>query len=140
MRNPEPDQQHKIIVSKGICTPIRGAVLTALQPYGVRFALNTYGRGQDGECLADGAPTAYDYVAEIIVSQRAAAWTEYLLCRTTQFTLLSKPIDKRNIKWARRHQGVMPKPWVEAGCKIKQPGQGRPAKKQTSKKAWWQLW
>lgn len=140
MRKPEPEQYQKIVVGKGICTPIRGAVLTALQPYGVRFSMHTYGRGLGGEITADGVSGAYIYIAEIVVSQRAAAWTEYLLCRTTQFSLLSKPIDKRNMKWAARHNGVMPKAWVEPGCKIKQPGQGKPAKKQAKQKAWWQLW
>lgn len=59
-------------------------------------------------------------IAEVTVSDAAATWAEYLLCRSDLFWLLSKPIDKRNVKWAAKWNGEMPEPWVEAGCKVTQ--------------------
>ncbi len=107
----------KIVVAKALCTPARDAVTGVLKPYGVRFSIRSYSRGPGDEELADNALDAYVSVAEVTVSDAAAAWAEYLLRRSNQFILLSKPIDKRNIQWAAKWNGEMPGPWVEAGCK-----------------------
>lgn len=108
----------KIIVAKGLCSPARDAVVSTLAPYGVRFSIYAYSEGPDGVNAEENKPTAYWNVAEVTVNDAAAAWAEYLLCRSGIFTLRSKPIDARNLKWAVKWGGAMPAPWVESGCKV----------------------
>lgn len=108
----------KIVVAKGLCSPARAAVISTLAPYGVRFSIHSYSEGPNGINAEENVPTAYWNVAEVTVSDQAAAWAEYLLCRSQQFTLCSKPIDPRNLKWAVKWDGAMPAQWVDAGCKV----------------------
>lgn len=127
----------KIIVAKGLCSPARDAVTATLRPYGVRFLLHTYSE-RAGIIDDDNKPGADWNVAEIVVSDRAAAWTEYLLCRSGIFWLRSKPIEPRNRRWAQRWEGKMPQPWIEPGCKHKQPPrQQQPARRQPKRLSWW---
>ena len=120
-----------IIVGWGQCAPMRNKdVLTALTPYGVRVRSLTIDVQPEGS------------IANVTVSDEAAAWAEYLLCRSGRFGLMSKPIDARNIEWgAKWHTlpvqrgchtghtqagtvGEMPVPWSESKTK-RQPRQRR---------------
>jgi hypothetical protein len=123
------------MVMAAMCTPARGKVLTALKPYGFteghNLGLNAYSLSQSGKRGQDGnlASLAADdltigNVVEVTVRPQAAAWAEYLLCRTRQFQLLSTPLEPRNEQWAIKHDG-MPKPWKEKGCSLKQPPLGK---------------
>ena len=129
----------KIIVAKGLCSPARDAVTATLRPYGVRFVLHTYSERAGGIIDEDNKPGADWNVAEVTVSDQAAAWTEYLLCRSGIFWLRSKPIEPRNLRWAQRWEGKMPQPWIEPGCKHKQPSRLQPpARRQPTRRPWWQ--
>lgn len=55
----------KIVVAKGFCTPARDAITATLAPYGVRHTVQP-------------DPDPLQNVATVIVSDRAAAWAEYL--------------------------------------------------------------
>lgn len=119
----------KIVVAKGFCTPARDAITATLAPYGVRHTVQPY-------------PDPLQNVATVIVSDRAAAWAEYLLLRSGRFVLRSKPIDRRNLKWAIKWQGAMPQPWVEPGCKMPQgqpSARQHPSRPRTRRRRWWQL-
>lgn len=122
-----------ITVARPYCTPCRGFVMTALQPYGVkiygydehiRFAtpFSVLGRqvGQSGD-LNKKLPVAN--VARVTVSAEAAVWAEYLLMRQGQLKVVPPYQNKRNQQWAAGHGGQMPpqweegKPWIEKSCK-----------------------
>lgn len=109
----------RIVVAAGLCTPARVHVQRALEPYGVRYQANSYLETLDGQ-LADKAANAAVDICELIVSDQAARWAEYLLLRTGKLRLVSPPIDARNKNWALRHRGNMPQPWVQPGCTIAQ--------------------
>ena len=127
-----------LTVAKPYCAPARDIVMTALQPYGVRV----YGYDEETRMLSprqalnnlrvkasavenvtrllDPLPTAQ--VAEVTVSEKQAAWAEYLLLRTGKLYVPGKYVNKRNADWATRHGGQMPpawkdgKPWIEQSC------------------------
>ena len=77
------------------------------------------------ESFDGGVPVALPIatIAEIRVSEKAAAWAEYLLLRTGALYVPGRYVNRRNAEWAKRHGGVMPpawsegKPWIEASCK-----------------------
>ena len=99
-----------IVIAQGACSPIRPKVLTALKPYGYKvghkFEIESYSLGYDWERGEDGKPIDQDWsktqanVAEITVSDARASWTEFLICCTGAFQLMSPPIDPRNQIWA----------------------------------------
>jgi hypothetical protein len=90
-----------IDVAWGLCAPMRPEhVLTMVQPYGVKVLgiemyKNDYGSG-----------------AKLTVTDSAAKWVEYLLCRSGKFSLISKPLEPRNIQWAEKWQTVP----IQRGC------------------------
>lgn len=109
----------KIVVAAAMCTPTRTHVKTALQPYGVKFRIGgEYLGDYAGQWVKDG-DGAYLMVAEVEVNDQAAKWAEYLMLRSGKLQLVSKPLDRRNLKWALQWGGAMPRPWVEAGCDVK---------------------
>lgn len=128
----------KIIVSQGMCSPIRGQVLTLFDPYGFKrlrvesYALTESGRrGQDGVGYVDNEPVQCN-VAEIHVSPQAARWAEYLICRSGKFLLMSQPIDPRNEVWAAKWKHLPPA-WRQSGCKA--PA-AKPAPKKKRRSFW----
>lgn len=142
-----------ILVATPMCTPIRGMVLTALEPYGLAclhvkaYAESEAGTGRDGAGVVKGKPVLRN-VAEVTVKEGAAKWAEYLLLRTGKFALVSKPLDPRNERWAAKWGGKMPVPWQPTGdCKAtKAPA---PAPKSARKRTvtpkkrslpWWMKW
>ena len=127
-----------ITVAKPYCSPARNIITGALQPYGVKIYgdIKEYSRmaGVRGmfkqlqlspESFDGGVPVALPIatIAEIRVSEKAAAWAEYLLLRTGALYVPGRYVNRRNAEWAKRHGGVMPpawsegKPWIEASCK-----------------------
>lgn len=106
----------KIIVAAPICTPARTHIKTALQPYGVRFrVVDQYLSDHSGNWTTDPCG-AYLLIAHVVVPDAAAKWAEYLMLRSGKLQLISQPLDKRNLKWALKWHGRMPRPWIERGC------------------------
>lgn len=127
-----------ITVAKPYCSPARDIVMTALSPYGVkvygytevvkmispRYALkNLQVKADVIESVTrflDPLPTAT--VADVVVSEEAAVWAEYLLLRTGKLYRIGAYQDPRNGAWAARHGGRMPpawekgQPWIEKSC------------------------
>ena len=130
VRNATPART--ITVAKPFCTPARGIVMTALNGYGVkvlgyaetahlvspRTALNV------NKLPSDEMPTALPtaQVARVKVSEKQAAWAEYLLLRTGKLQVVGRYVNRRNQEWAAKHGGRMPvawqdgKPWIEQSC------------------------
>lgn len=120
-----------IRVSRGLCSPMRDDVLTALRPFGVKIlAFDCWGEGHyhlpvpPSQRVPDGGEIgkwARKHVATITVSDRQAAWAERLLWQSGKVWLDSPPLN-RNLVWtapaackAGEHgtlgRGTMPTPW-----------------------------
>jgi hypothetical protein len=110
-----------IIVAQGMCSPIRGKILTLFRPYGFKnlkvksYSVSSAGYGRDGATFAAGARVDYN-VAEITVSDASARWAEYLICRAKVFRLMSTPLDPRNEVWASKWD-TLPRAWTQPDCK-----------------------
>ena len=129
----------KIIVAQGMCAPIRPQVLTALQPYGFKpLSVESYAQAEDGRRAKDGALVIGNdrpqcNVAEITVSDAAARWCEYVLLRSHQFRLMSKPLDPRNELWAAKW-GTLPRAWTQVGCSTQAPAPQRQPRQQRTRR------
>lgn len=97
----------EIVVAKGWCSPARDAIFTALRPYGVVVH-------DVVETVLPNEQKPLWIQASVRVNDNAAAWAEYLLLRSAKFRLISKPQNRDNARWARRHNGAMPTPWSTA--------------------------
>lgn len=115
----------EIIVSHGLCTPIRPKVLTALEPYAFKgLKVQAWGEGRFGKDdstskTKDTDKLARQHYARITVSDDAAKWAEWLLWQSGQFALDSKPLNPR-LNWVAPKnckeqsslgRGTMPTPW-----------------------------
>lgn len=103
-----------IVVAKPYCTPARGIIEGIFAKYGVKM----HGYKEKLEYIND-IPGLIE--ATVKVSSKQAVWAEYLLLRSQQFMLMSKPKHARNAEWATKHK-QMPvswngKPLIEVGCK-----------------------
>lgn len=126
--------------AKPYCAPARGIIEPVLAKYGVKV----YGYSEGLQManpltlLAKESkldPRAFDdlaqtvpfqlpvaQVAKVTVSEKSAAWAEYLLLRTNQVYRVGGYVNRRNEQWAARHGGQMPpawgegKPWIESSC------------------------
>ena len=87
----------------GVCAPLRYPkhVAPLLEPYHVNVLNWT-------EYEEPGIGTG----VKITVSDAAAKWAEYLICRSGKFSLISEPLEPKNIEWARKWQNVP----VQRGC------------------------
>ena len=126
-----------ITVAKPFCAPARGIITGALQQYGVKMygyrdqikTISPRAWARQQGVIADAPldmagekllPLAT--VAEVTVSEQAAAWAEYLLLRTGKLYCPNGYVNARNEAWAKRHGGQMPpawnegKPWIEKSC------------------------
>lgn len=126
-----------ITVAKSYCSPARHIITGALQPYGVRI----YGDIKEYPRMAGVremfkqlqlSPESFDgdmpvalpiaTIAKVKVSEKAAAWAEYLLLRTGALYVPGRYVNRRNAEWAAKHGGLMPpawrngRPWIEASC------------------------
>jgi hypothetical protein len=125
-----------IVVSRGLCSPMRDDVLTALKPYGVRIlALDCWGEGHwhipvpDDTIFPDADIWVKKHIAHVTVSDAQAAWAERLLWQSNKVWLESKPINPR-LKWEAPPEckvgahgtlgrGHMPTPWAEKAKQAK---------------------
>ena len=121
-----------ITVAKPYCAPCRGIVMTALQNYGVRVhgyeeraqTVSARQAFQVSKMPSTETPTHLPVaqVARVTVSEKQAAWAEYLLLRTGKLHVIGDYVNRRNEAWAARHGGRMPvawqegKPWIERSC------------------------
>ena len=126
-----------LTVAKPYCSPARHIVTGALEPYGVKLysckeTIKTAGvRGMmrqmnlsdesfDGDTKV---PLPMAQVVKVEVSEKAAAWAEYLLLRTGKLYVVGDYVNPRNERWAKQHGGTMPtawhegKPMIETSCK-----------------------
>lgn len=125
-----------ITVAKPFCTPCRHIITGALDPYGVRIysyseaarmanpltvlRMSSKIAGDGNLKIPHALPIAQ--VAQVIVSEKAAAWAEYLLLRTGKLYRVGPYINQHNREWAARHGGQMPpawhegKPWIKNSC------------------------
>lgn len=124
-----------IIIAHGICSPIRPKVTATLDPYGVQYTINAWTEDEAGTNPGpDSDSMAWLHVAQITVNPQAAVWAEYLLCRYMTanpgvgMRLLSTPLDKRNQRWAARHDRL-PRAWRQEGCKTQLPQAASTARK-----------
>ncbi len=127
------EQLRTLTIAKPYCSPARDLITATFQQYGVKlydykeqvryaskFQLSWAGAIPRGTELPDRLPIAQ--VATVTISEKAAAWAEYLLLRTGKLYCPDGYINERNKAWAARHGGKMPpawaegKPWIERGC------------------------
>ena len=129
---------HKIVTHKTVLRAItgdhhggaqrsRGRVLQhstkkVLKATGKEFARRMQIERKRRENLKYGPQMAAVYLpmaweATFYVSKDQASWAEYLLERTQRVVVVSGGVDRRNRTWADRHDGVMPTPWTDPGCK-----------------------
>lgn len=135
MRHSEPVR--KLTVAKPACAPARDIITAAFDKYGVKmFDYNekiiitsprAWARQMGvklGESLdmAIEKPLPLATMATVTVSEKQAAWAEYLLLRTGKLYVHGRYVNKRNAAWAAKHCGKMPpawadgKPWIERSC------------------------
>ncbi len=134
-----------IRVSRGLCSPMRDDVLTALQPFGVKIlAFDCWGEGHyhlpvpPSQRMPDGDRWVRYHRATVTVSDKQAAWAERLLWQSNKVWLDSPPLN-RGLVWTAppactvgEHgtlgRGDMPTPW----SKQKHQPRQRPARKRTN--------
>jgi hypothetical protein len=136
LRSPD-HSYHTFTVQKPFCCPCSPKIKQALTPYGVkiikigedklcfvsvkdfsqmmriefkRFDNLRYGPGM----LFASLPIAMQCTVTVYKSQ--AEWAEYLIERTKRICVISGGINSKNRDWANKHNGNMPKPWVEKSC------------------------
>lgn len=130
-----------IQVSRGLCSPMRDDVLTALEPRGVKiFDFDCWGEGHHhlpvppGVRMPDADIWVRRHIARVTVSDKQAAWVERLLWQTNRMELdrvwrTDNPVVSigplnRNLEWTApadckvgEHgtlgRGKMPTPWSE---------------------------
>lgn len=119
-----------IRVARGLCSPLRDDVLTALQPFGVRvLKIQAWGEGHwhmdvsDDTIMPDADIWVRRHVCEVTVSDAQAKWAERLLWQTNKMALESRPLVP-SLKWeapadckagahGRVGRGTMFRPWKD---------------------------
>jgi len=132
------EQLRTLTIAKPYCTPARDLITATFQQYGVklydykeqvktmgpRHARKLFRMGKkDAELIERRRePLPLAQVATVTVTEKQAAWAEYLLLRTGKLYCPNGYVNKRNADWAAKHGGAMPpawkdgKPWIERGC------------------------
>ncbi len=126
-----------LTIAKPYCTPARNLITATFQQYGVRIfdydeqtkKMNPLQAVKNLKVKANGienitrlSPFPLAQIAKITVSEKQAAWAEYLLLRTGKLYCPNGYVNKRNAAWAAQHGGQMPpawannKPWIEKSC------------------------
>lgn len=127
---------HTFTVQKPFCCPASPLIMQALEPYGVKIVA----MGQDRRVNISTANYAqlakielkrmenlkYGPIAvvwlplaiecDVTVRESQAEWAEYLIERSKRMCVIKGRINKQNRDWANRHDGEMPKPWLETSC------------------------
>ncbi len=135
-----------IRVARGLCSPLRDDVLTALKPFGVRVLnITAWGEGHWHIPCPDWAPFpdadiwVRKHICDVTVSDAQAAWAERLLWKSGKCDLESKPLNP-SLKWTApaeckeganslRSRGERYKPWSEQGKR-----QSRQRKQRTTRR------
>ena len=117
-----------IRVSRGLCSPMRDDVLTALRPFGVKIlAFDCWGEGHyhlpvpPSMRMPDSDKWVRYHRARVTVSDKQAAWAERLLWKSGKVWLDSPPLNPR-LNWnmpaeckdsenAKRSRGQQYTPW-----------------------------
>jgi hypothetical protein len=134
---PASTETHTFTIQKPFCCGPAALVRDALEPYGVkiislspdrtttvsvknfaqlmriefkRFDNLRYGPGMFLMAL----PLAMQ--CTVTVRKAQAEWAEYLIERTKRMCVVGGNINSKNRDWANRHDGKMPKPWIEKSC------------------------
>ena len=121
---------HTFLVQKAFCCQPGPIIEQALQTYGVKIlklgpckvvkmsmaeAVNMNRISTlDPEKANLMLPLAMQ--CEVTVKQKQAEWAEYLMERTKRLYVVKGNLNSRNRDWARAHDGVMPRPWIESDC------------------------
>ncbi len=137
----------EIIVSHGLCSAIRPKVMTALKPYHFKdLRIQAWGEGRYGTDdttthTSDDNKMAATHYARIMVSDDAAAWAEWLLWRSGDVSLESKPLNPhlnwiapKNCKDATRGENAMPIPWDQQKRQPRAKVQQAPPAKRKARK------
>lgn len=119
-----------IRVARGLCSPLRDDVLTAIEPFGVRVLnINAWGEGHwhipcpDLTPFPDADIWVRKHICDVTVSDAQAKWAERLLWQSGKCNLESKPLNP-SLEWtappdckAGAHgtlgRGTMPTPWSD---------------------------
>lgn len=122
---------HEFTIQKPYCSPARGYLLTAFEPYNIPM-LDYHEEVKKANLLAIprlmmmpteehesyGAmiermafPKAQE--ATFTVPAQAAEWAEYLIERTQRFVIIRGVVNAKNQEYGRRHGGLMPRAWGE---------------------------
>ena len=127
---------HTFTVQKPFCCGPRQLIIQALQPYGVKIVslghdervnisikdyaqlakieLKRMENLRYGPMAVMWLPMAMQCTVTVRKSQ--AEWAEYLIERSKRMCVVKGGINSKNRDWANRHDGQMPRPWVEKSC------------------------
>ncbi len=120
-------ERHTFKLSAPMCVPPRDSITPILKEYGIvnpewswcRYA-STNGKLLPFFQLPDpdnpDNPYSIDVRCTLTVNKKQAVWVEYLIHRSQKVDIIGGGIEKKNKDWAKRHAGVMPKPWIQPGC------------------------
>ena len=139
-----------IRVARGLCSPLRDDVLTAIEPFGVRVLnITAWGEGHwhipgpDWMTYPDADIWVRKHICDVTVSDAQAAWAERLLWKSGKCDLESKPLNP-SLKWnapaeckegahALRSRGERYKPWSEQESKSKTRAKRQPRQRRNKR-------
>lgn len=135
LRN-DSGEVHTFTVQKPFCCGPRQLIMQALEPYGVKIIslgedqrvnvsvkdyaqiakieLKRMENLRYGPMAVMWLPMAMQCTVTVRKSQ--AEWAEYLIERSKRMCVVKGGINSKNRDWANRHDGKMPRPWVEKSC------------------------
>lgn len=76
-----------------------------------RYDIHAYGRAVWVHLVPDGDKKRRELHRWMWVNRKQAPYAEYVLCRAG-LSLRTPLIEPRNVQWARRHGGRLPRPWA----------------------------
>lgn len=135
LRN-DTGEVHTFTVQKPFCCGPRQLIIQALEPYGVKIvslgpdeqvniSIKDYAQLvrieakrmenlRYGPMIVMCLPLAMQ--CTVTVKKAQAEWAEYLIERSKRMCVVKGGINSKNRDWANRHDGQMPRPWVEKSC------------------------
>ena len=143
-----------IRVARGLCSPLRDDVLTALKPFGFKegeqLQIDAWGEGHwhipgpDWMTYPDADIWVRKHICEVTVSDARAAWAERLLWKSGKMDLESPKLNPR-LEWTApaeckeganslRSRGERYKPWSEQESKSKTRAK-RPPRQRRNKRS-----
>lgn len=128
--------RHTFTLHAPICSPPRDVLEKALTTYGVK----DQEWGTNMQMLSNKAlspsfvfadpenpnrPYTIGQRVTLTVNKSQAEWTEYLLLRKNFCDVVAGNVNSKNRQWADRHDGKMPKPWIDSKCTNYKPKKGK---------------